>query len=187
MHMRPARTGHDGPVLLENGPHGYGLVTKSLHWLTGLLVAAQFVVGYLLDDDGGGGRGRGRGRGHGSGHGRGRGGEDSDFAGIDLLPLHVGLGIAILAVAILRVGWRRTTDLPPWDERLAPWQRTWAHWTERALLLSLFAIPLTGLGLLLSGEDDYVVVHVAAHVLFFAALASHLALNLGKGLLPRML
>jgi cytochrome b561 len=170
-------------VPLKNGPHGYGLVTKTLHWLTVLLVAAQFTVGYLMDGDDGG-HGRGRGHGHGSGHGRGGG--DHDFGG-DLLPLHVGLGVTILAVAVLRVGWRRSTDLPPWDERLSGWQRIWAHRTEQVLLSSLFVIPLTGLGLLLGGEDDYLWVHVAAHVVFFAALASHLTLNLGKGLLPRML
>ena len=157
---------------LKNGPHGYGAVTKGLHWLTVVLFGAQFAIGYLLDDEGG--------------HGRGRGGDGSDFDGIDLLPLHVGLGVSILAVGVLRLGWRRTMDLPPWDERLSPAQRTWAHRTETVLLASLFAVPVTGLGLL-SGEDDWVWVHVAAHVVFFGSLASHLALVLGKRLLPRML
>ena len=62
----------------RNGDHGYGFVTKWLHWVTVGLLAAQFAVGYLMDDEGGG-RGRGRGRGGeslGSGQGRGRGGED---------------------------------------------------------------------------------------------------------------
>src|SRR5689334_18536266 len=58
---------------LRNGAHGYGAVTKTLHWLTVWLVSAQFVIGYLMREDD---RGRGRGRGHGSG--RGRGGEDFD-------------------------------------------------------------------------------------------------------------
>ena len=61
--IRQARTGigHDGRVTARNGEHGYGWVTKVLHWLTFGLVVAQFVVGYLMDDDGGGhGRGRGR-------------------------------------------------------------------------------------------------------------------------------
>lgn len=38
---------------LRNGPHGYGAVTKTLHWLTVLAIAAQFVVGYTMDDDSG--------------------------------------------------------------------------------------------------------------------------------------
>ncbi len=41
---------------LRNGPHGYGAVTKTLHWLTVLAIAAQFVVGYTMDDDSEAGR-----------------------------------------------------------------------------------------------------------------------------------
>jgi cytochrome b561 len=37
-------------VPLRNGPDGYGLVTKALHWLTVGLLAAQFAVGYRMDD-----------------------------------------------------------------------------------------------------------------------------------------
>ncbi len=172
---------------LRNGPHGYGLVTKTLHWATVVLLVAQFAVGYLMDDESGGGRGRGRGRGEGSGRGRGRGGDGSDFDGIDLLPLHVTLGVLILVLAIVRVGWRLGTDLPPWDERLSHPQRTLAHWTERVLLASLFLVPGTGLVLVLGGEDDLLWVHVGAHLVFFAALACHLGLVLGKRLVPRML
>lgn len=35
---------------LRNGEHGYGLVTKVLHWATVLAIAAQFVVGYRIED-----------------------------------------------------------------------------------------------------------------------------------------
>jgi len=37
---------------LRNGEHGYGLVTRTLHWGTVALLAAQFSVGYLMDADG---------------------------------------------------------------------------------------------------------------------------------------
>ena len=37
--------------MLGNGPHGYGPVTKVLHWATVAAVAAQLVVGYRLDLD----------------------------------------------------------------------------------------------------------------------------------------
>lgn len=171
------------PTLLRNGSHGYGLVTKGLHWATVLLLLAQFTVGYLMDDGGG----HGRGRSDGSGRGRGRGGDGSVFDGIDLLPVHVTLGVLILVLAVARVAWRRSTDLPPWDPRLSAGQRVLAHRTEQLLLLSLFLVPGTGLVLLSSGEDDILWVHVTAHVLFFGALAAHVGLVLGKRLLPRML
>jgi cytochrome b561 len=60
--MRPAR--NDGvqagvertrsPRLhLRNGGHGYGVVTKALHWLTVLALLGQFAVGYAMDLGGG--------------------------------------------------------------------------------------------------------------------------------------
>ncbi|GAA4365102.1 cytochrome b [Nocardioides caricicola] len=164
---------------LRNGEHGYGLVTKTLHWVTVLAVAAQFTVGYLMDDDSG--RGRGRGRGEASGHGRGRGGDDDP----DLLWVHVALGLTILALALLRVLWRRTA-LPPWASQLTAGDRRFLHATEVALLTTLFVVPLTGLALVL-GDDDLLALHVAAHVAFFAALAAHLTIVLRRRLLPRML
>jgi cytochrome b561 len=170
-------------VKARNGEHGYGWVTRTLHWLTVALLLAQFVVGYLLDD-GGSGRGRGRGRGgdgSGQGRGRGRGGEEDV---LDLLPLHVALGITIFVIAIVRVYWRLSTPLPPWAESLSATERHIATWTERAMLVLLFVIPVTGLVLVL-GDDDALGVHVAAHIAFYLALAAHLALVLGRGLAGR--
>ena len=177
---------------------GYTPTTKALHWITALVLGAQFTVGYLLGDDGG--RGRGRGRGHGSGRGRGRGGEESGGGdggplGLDddgLLTLHIALGLTILALATARVLWRRHTGLPPWAETLSAAERALAHWTERALLLLLFVIPLTGLWLVLV-SDDALAVHVASHIAFFVALSAHIGLVLKHqlinrdGLLDRML
>jgi len=179
-------------VNARNGEHGYGFVTKWLHWVTVGLLVTQFVVGYLMDDDGGG-RGRGRGRGGdsgGSGHGRGRGGEDEV---ITLLPVHVGLGIAILVIAVIRVFWRVSTPLPPWAESLSHAERRIATLTERSLTTLLFVIPSTGLVLMLGEDDDLLGLHVAAHIAFFIALAAHLGLvfghqaRTGDSLLRRML
>jgi cytochrome b561 len=36
---------------LRNGAHGYGVVTKVLHWLTVAALLAQFVVGWRMDVD----------------------------------------------------------------------------------------------------------------------------------------
>ena len=81
---------------LRNGSHGYGTVTRSLHWATVLVLAAQFALGYTMDVDDGG-HGRGRGRGGESGRGRGRGGDDD---GLDGLP-----DTRILAGRSLTVPW----------------------------------------------------------------------------------
>lgn len=162
----------------------YGRVTRTLHWLTVTVMAAQFTVGYALDV--GGGRGRGRGHGEGSGRGRGRGGDDLDLGDDTLLTVHVALGLTVLALALVRVWWRRRTALPPWAPALSAGERTLAHWTERTLYALLFAIPLSGLWLVLV-SDDAVGVHVAAHVAFFLAFAAHVGLVARRRLLRRML
>jgi cytochrome b561 len=173
---------------LRNDDRGYGLVSRSLHWLTVVALAAQFTVGYSMEFDDGG-HGRGRGRGEDGGHGHGRGGDDdlAPFDGsFDLLDLHVVLGLSILTLGVLRVAWRRATSLPPWDPRLTPRDQRIVHATEVTLLTLLFVVPLTGLALVL-GDDDLLALHIAAHVAFFVALAAHLGMVLGRRLLPRML
>ena len=159
---------------LRNGEFGYGLVTKTLHWTMVVAIATQFVVGYLLEGESG--RGRGRGRGDGSGRGRGRGGDLEVFGDDSLLTLHVLLGVTILTLATVRLAWRRTTPLPPWAPTLSAFERALATWTERALYLLMFAIPITGLGMVLAGDDDLLALHVATHVAFFVVLPFHIGL-----------
>jgi cytochrome b561 len=156
---------------LRNGEYGYGLVTKSLHWLVVAAMAAQFVVGYLLDDSG-----QGRGRGRGDESGRGRGGELEVFGDDGLITLHVVLGGTILTLATVRLIWRRTTPLPPWAPTLSAGERTLSRWTERALYVLMFAIPITGLALVLSGDDDLLGLHVTAHVAFYVVITLHVGL-----------
>jgi cytochrome b561 len=158
-----------------------------LHWVTVSALLAQFVIGYAMDPGGGRGRGRGRGRGgDGSGRGRGRGrGGDLDVFGDDgLLTAHVLLGATILLLAIVRVLWRRRTSLPPWAPGLSAAERTLAHWTERALYVLLFAIPGTGLWLVLV-SDDALAAHVASHVAFFVVITAHVGLVLKHQLIDR--
>jgi cytochrome b561 len=174
-------------VTARNGAAGYGWASKLLHWLTVVVIGAQFAVGVTMDA-GDSGRGRGRGRGGESGRGRGRGGEESYLDDPEtLLRLHVVLGLSILLLAVGRVAWRRIAGLPPWSDHLSERQRRRAHWTERALLASLFAIPGTGLVLVGVGDDSVLPLHLAAHAVFLVALAAHLTTNLRPVILRRML
>lgn len=206
---------------LRNGEHGYGLVTKALHWSTVLAVAGQFAVGYRMDADGdvadrecdpagedrsGGDTGDAEderldqieeqceaGQERREEHAEdGVGTAWSDLAsgdiladGVTLTELHVLLGILIIALATLRVAWRRATPLPPWDPRLTPTDQRLVHATEVTLLTLLFVVPATGIALVL-GADGWLPLHIAAHIGFFAALAVHLAVVIGKRLVPRM-
>ena len=165
---------------LRNGAHGYGLVTRSLHWVMVLAILAQFVIGYVMDA---GGRGRGRGRGEGSG--RGRGGGYDPFGDDRLLTVHVILGSVILALAVVRLAWRLATPLPPWAATLSPGERTLAHWTERALYMLMFAIPLTGLWLIVADDDDARWPHILSHIALFIAFVLHVSLVLKHQLVDR--
>ena len=204
---------------LRNGDHGYGVVTKSLHWLTVLAIGGQFAVGYTMDDDGG----ReaecdppGEGADGASDAEEERldrleerceaeqdmldseaddavatawsdlGSADLFDGGLSLPETHVLLGVLIIALGVLRLLWRRTTPLPPWDPRLSPANQRFVHLTETALLTLQFVVPATGI-LLVVGTDDLLGVHIAAHVAFFVALAAHLGMVIGKGLVARML
>ena len=171
------------PPLLDGRPR-YGAVTRALHWAMVLAIVAQFVVGYTMDA-GESGRGRGRGRSGESGRGRGRGGGYDPFGDDRLLTVHVVLGSLILVLAIARVWWRWRTTLPPWAEGLSKGERTMAHWTERVLYVLMFAIPITGLWLIVADDDDALTPHVIAHVAFFVVITLHVGLVLKHQLLDR--
>lgn len=106
--------------------------------------------------------------------------------GLSRPEIHVLLGLVLIALAVLRVLWRSTTSLPPWDERLTPADRFVVHITERLLLTLQFVVPITGI-VLVAVNDDLLWLHILGQLVFFVALAAHLGLVLGKRLLPRML
>jgi cytochrome b561 len=101
-----------------------------------------------------------------------------------MLTAHVLLGVTILVLATVRLGWRWHSSLPPWAEGLSARERVLAHWTERALYALLFVIPSSGLWLVIV-SDDAVAVHVAAHVAFFVAVTAHVGLVLKHQLFER--
>jgi cytochrome b561 len=185
-------------LLMPRESRAYGTVARVLHWTMFIVLSAQFIIGYAIE----------------------RfddlleapvklwlGGEEDN-----LLIVHAGLGVTILALALVRVVWRLRVGLPPWAETLSAFERRLAHRTEVVLYALMFLIPVTGLALLfVSGEDwdllgreweapldliddDLLLgAHISAHLLFFVAIAAHLGLMFKHqlvnrdGLLRRML
>jgi len=208
---------------LRNGEHGYGAVTKALHWLTFSVILAQFLVGYSMNGEDPTAEAAAE-RLH-DAKDRCEANADSDAAeaeeerceeelerqedalderaddalgtawddvrsgdvladGLSLPEAHVLLGLLILALGLTRVIWRRTTPLPPWAPALGAAERTLESWLEKALLLLLFVIPGTGL-LLVAGEEDWLTLHIAAHVAFFVVVGLHVALVLKHTVIQR--
>jgi cytochrome b561 len=189
---------------LRNGEHGYGGVTKVLHWLTFSLILGQFLVGYSMSTESAAADAAAD-RVHDSKE-QCQATEDSDAAEAeeerceeevdrreDALDeeadggpsgLHVVLGALILAMGVLRVLWRQIGGLPPWAEALSPGERFLEAWLEKGLLLLLFLIPASGF-LLVAGEDDWVGLHIAAHVAFFVVVGLHILLVLKHTVIQR--
>lgn len=178
-------------MALRNTPEGYGTVTKALHWTMVVALAAQLVVGYSIDRF----------------DGLLEWAVDLLFSGEEdwLLVVHAALGVLILLLAVVRSVWRRTTPLPEWAAGLSAVERTIEHVVERVLYTLMFAIPISGLALVLVSDaewdlgDDRVfhppwpvaddilllLVHIATHIAFFAALLTHVGLVLKHQLIDR--
>jgi len=181
----------------RNGDHGYGWVSKLLHWLTFGLIVGQFVVGYTMTTENAAADAAADRVHYGKKLCDDRPDEErcedeldrredalDDAADDSPSGLHVVLGLAILAMAVLRVSWRRVGGLPPWADALSASERFLEAWLEKALLLLLFVIPITGL-LLVVESDDWVGLHVAAHLAFFVMLALHIGLVLKHTVIQR--
>jgi len=201
-------------VPFRNGQHGYGVVTKVLHWGTVAALLGQFLIGWTMDLDAGIDAEDERldaeaDRLEEQAEGQGDAAEDRARAeieawedaldvraddaaadvfsgvvttdafgnGLTLAELHVGLGLLIIVLAVVRTLWRRGTPLPPWAEHLSGAERRLEARLEKLLLALLFAVPATGLLLVLAGEH-WVPVHVAAQIAFLATIAAHVGLVL---------
>ncbi|GAA1918641.1 cytochrome b/b6 domain-containing protein [Nocardioides hwasunensis] len=180
-------------------PRGYRPSQKVLHWLTVGALGAQLAVGYNLDLDDCDPPGEDLSGGDTSDAFEDRmdrledaceaRADDYDLigGGVDLAEVHLFLGLLVLALGVVRPLWRRHVGLPPWSEHLSIADKRLVHWTERALLALLVVVPVSGLLLVGTGDDDWLPLHIGAHIAFFAALAAHLFTNARPKILRRML
>lgn len=68
----------------------------------------------------------------------------SDLRELALLANHKSVGITILALAIIRVGWRIGHPPPPLPASMPAWQVTASHVSHWALYALLFLMPVSG-------------------------------------------
>lgn len=191
----------------RNGEHGYGLVSKILHWVTVLALAVQFWVGYTMEADEnafladetrleqleerakdleGDARDAAReevDRLEDELDARADEAEDQFVRDALTRPTQPSLPLAHVALGVLIIGLGvarilwRRTGLPPWADHLGGTARAIAGATEKALIASLFVVPASGLLLLFAGSD-WLALHVAAHIAFFVAVTAHVGLHL---------
>ena len=103
-----------------NSAERWGSVQIGLHWLIAVLLLVQLLAGWLMTDR--------------------QPGELQNF----LYTLHKNLGLIVLILAAVRLGWRWSHPVPELPADMPPWQVTAANVTHFLLYLLLFLLPVTG-------------------------------------------
>ena len=103
-----------------NSAERWGSVQIGLHWLIAVLLLVQLVAGWMMTDR--------------------QPGELQNF----LYTLHKNLGLIVLILAVVRLGWRWANPVPELPADMPPWQVTSAKVTHFLLYLLLFLLPVTG-------------------------------------------
>lgn len=104
----------------KTASRGYTGTAKFLHWLILALLTAQFIFAWTMPDIG------------------------RDTPVSTLISLHFTFGVLIVAVAIVRLGWRLTHGEPEPEDGLPPWKTASARIVHWLLYLLLFVIPILG-------------------------------------------
>ena len=105
---------------LKNTANEWGSISKALHWLVVALILAMAWIGLTMGDL--------------------PNGPDK----IATYALHKSIGISILALVVLRLGWRLYAGAPHAVAGTPGWQERIASATHWLLYVMMFAIPLSG-------------------------------------------
>ena len=117
---------------LGNRPDSFGVVTKSIHWLTVLAVMAAAALGIWIEE------------------------MEVSLATIRYFGWHKTVGITVLALTLLRIAWHFWSPVPPVLPASAVAERL-ARAVHLALYGCLVAMPLTGwIGSSATGLDTIV-------------------------------
>lgn len=100
----------------------YDRVARALHWAIGALLLGQVVFGFLLDEIA----------------------PRGTPARAPVINLHKSFGLLLLALVLVRLGWRLAHSPPAWPAGLSAWQQRAATWGHRALYACMLALPLSG-------------------------------------------
>ena len=118
--------------LINSATH-YGAITRFLHWSVFLLIFYQYIGANLMTRIG-------------SGKTLFWLTQGSYYNG------HKSIGLVILALALLRLVWRKLTPLPDWAPTLTPAERTISHWNETLLYGCLIVMPVSGYLFVMAGD-----------------------------------
>ncbi|MCG6941871.1 MAG: cytochrome b [Thiohalocapsa sp.] len=113
---------------IRNTRERWGAVQQTAHWLVVILVIAQLVVGFIFADY-----------------------PSTSPTWIELFPVHTTLGLSILILMLLRLGWRGANPVPSLPDTLPRWQQVAARATHWLFYLLLILVPIGGYVLVSAG------------------------------------
>lgn len=102
----------------------YSAVARALHWLIAALIVAAFVLGLTVDDF------------------------PKPYVP-SVINLHSLLGLAIIVLTLVRLGWRLTHQPPPLPATSSALIRRASHLTHALLYLLMLLVPVIGIPTLL--------------------------------------
>jgi cytochrome b561 len=109
------------PFIPRNSSERYGVVAMSLHWTIAIAVIALLATGAVMV--------------------RLTPGSSLQF---EVYQLHKSLGIAVLALSLLRLVWRLFNPVPPLPSTLRPWEAALARVTHLGFYVLMIALPFSG-------------------------------------------
>ena len=109
-------TTHESPR--EGGR--YSTVSILLHWTIALAIVGQIFLGWRMTD------------------------LPRGTAQFELFQLHKSVGISILLLSLVRLGWRLTHPAPPLPAHMRGWERLLARATHVAFYVAMIGMPLLG-------------------------------------------
>lgn len=146
---------------LKSTKFEYGRITQVFHWLSAVAIILMFPMGYIMQSIGNG------------------------PTKLFLYRMHVVLGIGILLLTLLRIGWRWLEPTPNLPSGLSPIHQFVFKATHFLLYLILLVLSLSGLGLMaLGGVGDILFNPIASDAI--PTDLSHLPPRVAHGLAAKL-
>jgi cytochrome b561 len=125
----------DSPMMTTVTPaERYTKVAVSLHWLIALIVIGNLIGGLTIDVFL----------------------DNADPAmvawGRTIMGIHKAMGLLVIALTLVRIGWRLANPPPPPPAHMTPLERRLAGLVHLAFYILLLALPLTGWALVSTGK-----------------------------------
>jgi cytochrome b561 len=98
----------------------YTSVAKTLHWLIAAIIIVQIPAGFIMHN---------------------LAFSETKYT---MYQLHKSFGLVVLALSLVRLGWRLTHRAPALPSHMKVWERVAARFTHVAFYVLIIAIPLTG-------------------------------------------